>query len=824
MASASAPLSTSHASAQQDVTFALHVLRFQLIETAEEGQLWSSRVRRQWGSGNVIALRAMMGSTVVGLTPPQALHFSSDVASPPPSTTSINDGNSASSLNGPQQRQPRRFSGIEWPESMSFDLPWSSVASAVLTLEVLSFATIPPRVCAISVVNAQSFIQHSLSTSAFSSRRPVLTQRFAVHSYPSLAGSESSDKNPPTHAVLVVELRATSASAVAASFCDVGGGSGNVSFVSNVPQSGNVSFTLAGGRQQQNSSRNGSFAPPLTTVGNSSAVGGSIPGRSNPAAASSTSLSPLDFNFGPVRVSTLRMYFPTCFLNDSGQYVVSNIICAMNNTENGVLSLQLVARRRGGERRDAAIDPSQLLLVYPREPVLVRPQQRAFFSLTWGIGRSPVGFRSLQESVLVQLCVAGPVVPSSPIEFEVMCAHPPQDSATDHYPFHYWVNTTMLTNRPLSEERELPYVRSVLPVFLFLKEARARRRSLLALGHADAAAILGAQQRTNGSSSAVSTRGDDEDDADLLVRDKDGGGFVIVDRTMTGAALSWSSPQRSAGGGSASSISVAASQEDLVSTGLAWLQPYGQFDSLKSIPRLRFMKRCVRCVLHLGSVRGLPMMYTQIGTNAVAAAVAIRSTGTAGSASSEQPPVSLPPVTPLSHAPAFFVSEDTDSTSTTTIAAAAAGSSGGDTVSGSSPTAESISAPAFRVTMTALQSGWTVVRGESNAAYQTQSGSINWHGDTLVALKQPDAALGQCFRLDLNEVNAEDNDEMPIGCTVMALPEHEPDSEGECGGMPRFYRALCAFFVYDSFSQYDKLQHSALLLRETVWEFQEIVM
>lgn len=681
------------------VTFSLHVMRLQFIETAEDSAQWAARVRRQWGAGPVVVLRASLGSQVVGLTPPQPIFFANMFSAVDHAATSRTLRTGVSST-GPG---PSSMSGIDWAETVSFDMPSLSAQNSVITLETLNFASIPPQMSGIVVVNARSFVLHALSPGALSWRRPTLSQRYALHCSP-IGISTLGDKDVTTHAVLVVELRATVPHTCIHGEQQVSGGNSvNASFAGVVPSDVLLDDALHGGSFVSNNS----LVP--TSRGPS-------PGRVH----HSSTLCPLDFNFGPVRLSTLRLYFPTCFLNASGDYVVSNVVCAMNNTERSVLSLQLAVKSRGGERRNTAINPATLLVVNPKDAVLVRPQQRAFFSVTWGIGQNPVGFNALQESLLVQLTVTGTTTPTQPIELQVQCATPQSD---ENYPFHYWVNTTVLSNRAVGEDGgELAYVRSVLPVYL----------------------LLHGGGRSN----------DDDGSAALVVRNKDQGGMVVLRSGSSMAPVIPESSFASGFDGSATMRSALSSSTSSTSRFYDLLRRRGyDVGAPLEVPKLAVAEQRVRCVLHIGFIRGLPMVFS---TSSPAAAAVPD-----GSAASS------------------------DATSNNT-------------------------APAFRVSLSALQPGWTVVKAETSPAYQTQSGGIYWGGDTLVAIKDRDAPLLQCLRIDLNEVNLLDDDEIPIGCALVSLPA--------APNVPQVSQMLTVFYVFDSYSLYDKLNSSSLLLKDSVME------
>jgi hypothetical protein len=779
----------------------LHLQRFQFIETAEDPVQWANRVRRQWGgSMPTLSLRVTLGTRIIGLTPPQAIDFGGIKGAGGTSSHGGVGGNGSfqpnASGSGPQWGQTREattassstFVGINWSSmsgGVSFDLPGLAPNNAMLTLEVLNFATVPPTLSGICVIHAA--VLSTLATSKpgpFSSRRPTLSQRFAVHCFPN-ANATTRDKDTTTHAVLMTEVRITSLAAAA--LMSGGGNSG--------PPSRAISRT---------NSFSGIADDALNgAVSNSSIAGASCVGM-DPRAGSvsnaslagpSHSLSALDFNFGAVRLSTTSLYFPNTFLTTCGSFVVSNILCVMNNTERSIISLRIVVSERNGgcmaalassevstRNRGRSVSPStqsasaavvttpckDLLLVHPRDAVTLRPQQRAFFSITWGVGKSPISSQSLQHNVAVQLHMQRsadePAIP--PIDLELHCAQPQPDEM--HKPFHYWVNTTMVSNRALHEDMELPYVRSVLPVFLLLQKMEASSSSGIGGTRAAGGSSDGSPL---GGSSIVGASDSQQGDETLCIRDKDKGGFVMV----RGGGHAKTTPGSSFALGSSTAASSVPSTEPFASGGRP-LQPW-EVKLRSRPPKVDISSTAVRCVLHMGQLRGLPMVVNSSGSY-------LGTTSSGGSGSSAAPPPSSP----------RFEDTATDFSSV--------GSQG--------------SAPAFRVSVAPLQSGWSVTRAETTPAYQAQSGALNWVGDYLEVIKQPGANTVQCLRLDLYEVNLADDDAIPIGSALVSLPSTPTVSD--------VMRLPVAFYVYDSYSMYDKLSSTSLLFRDVAVELHPMTL
>lgn len=160
---------------------------------------------------------------------------------------------------------------------------------------------------------------------------------------------------------------------------------------------------------------------------------------------------PLEYNYGSVRVSTVDFYYLPFLLNGSGQYVVSNVMCAMNMTESSSLAMQLVPLK----------EAANYLLPNPSKVITVRPQQRVYFSASYVISQ-----KACMRPMELQLTVNGSQPPSAPI---IIKAHvgTPQPTATD-IAYHYWVNTTCITNRQMMPSQELPLIRAILPVYRFI--------------------------------------------------------------------------------------------------------------------------------------------------------------------------------------------------------------------------------------------------------------------------------------------------------------------------------------------------------------------
>lgn len=671
-------------------TLSLH--RLQLIETAEETAQWATRSRRQWGTGAVVSLRVSVGGRTIGTTPPRPLGFGSRNE-----TTVRSIPNCAQS-----------FSGIAYEsesDAISFDVPITA-ANSLLVIECLNVAQVPCLTTGIAVLNASNIVAAVGSLGASHHPRQV-TRRYAVHCFPNNGSAVEQDT---VHAVLTAEIRCT---------------------VAPSPQ---AALTREEPAIIASSVQSSSFSDAAIIANTSFHRDASL---SRSVAINSSQLTPLDVNFGAVRVSAVDMFFPPFLLTTNGEYIVSNVVCAMNNTEDTTLSMQLIVRNRQHHQRSpsfgtspsaagtsspSAFDASSVLVAHPREAMTVRPQQRAFFSLTWGLGKAPLGSAFLRENAVVQLVVQGLAIPlAKPIEMELHCTQPQPDGKD--LPFHYWVNTVPMINRPLHEEREVPYVKSVLPVFLMLHQARVQSTSGPALGN----------QQGGTTHDGTGAAGSSPDH--IVVRDKDRGSTMVISSSPVLAPVSLNLSE----GTQPALFSPPAKKKSALGDA-TWIDVA--------------LDRPCHYTIFLGPIRGLPML--QIGTGIVHGG--------------QQPPSS-----PASEDP-----------------------------SNGSPLANS--APAFRIALTALQEGWSIVRGETGPTYQTQSGGLVWN-DSLEVVREPDANPTMCLRLDLAEVSPYDaDDEIPIGCAILSF------SNSARVMQPTLFSS--AFFVFDSYSLYDKLPRPSLLMKD----------
>ncbi|KEG12027.1 hypothetical protein DQ04_02061040 [Trypanosoma grayi] len=399
--------------------------------------------------------------------------------------------------------------------------------------------------------------------------------------------------------------------------------------------------------------------------------------------------APLEYNFGSVRASTLDFYFPSFMLTGDGDYIVSNVICAMNMTENSALAMQLVPVQ----------DARDYISVEPAHVITVNPQQRVYFSATWNMSE-----RACMKKLQVQLVVNGSQPPSAPIMI-VVHNSPPQPKTTDT-PYHYWLNSTCATNRQFSFSQEFPLVVALLPVFRFVANGRA--------------AGLGSE--------GVIVALDKDKGENVLVR---ADGVPIITALSAAAAAP---PPASASWMDPNLKSLALAQS---SSGSRQLSASGRCFAFDG-PILNLSQKTCQCVINLGTIRGLPMVYEVL-------------TGVS---------------------------------------------------------------PSFQVSITLLdQQGWQVVTGETKPSYQSVSGTLRWD-DQLVLRKWPGAGATQFLRLNLTEVRPHDGDETPIGAALLSL--HHLDRTRPQVGIQ------LAFHVYETYSLYDAMYTSSLLMTDAYITFSEL--
>lgn len=425
--------------------------------------------------------------------------------------------------------------------------------------------------------------------------------------------------------------------------------------------------------------------------------------------------TPLEYNYGTVRVSTVDFYYPSFFLTGTGEYIVSNVLCAMNMTESSSLAMQLVPLRSAANY--IATEPSQV--------ITVRPQQRVYFSATWALTN-----RACMKTLEMQLTVNGSQQPSAPVLIKVHNQVPQISDATD-LPFHYWVNTTCITNRQMLPSQELPLIHATLPVYRFISRSAPVDQS---------EGMIVAFDKDKGEQVLVRANG-----VPVTMGKLYGGSDAQSPSQPQAPQLPFNLSKTAAG--------ALAGLENLDLSAIGEMASQFGFDVNASFvvrdtrvsnpfpsrgPLLNLSQKTCLCTIVLGTIRGFPMVYE----------------------------------------------------ATTGVS------------------------PSFQVSVTLLdQRGWQIVHGETLPSYHSASGSLRWT-EQLVLRKWPGAMSQQFVRLNLTEVRPRDGDETPIGAGLISLPS-----------MQRIYAQnplSVAFYVYETYSLYDQLNSSSLLMKDVNVIFSEL--
>ncbi|KAG8346653.1 hypothetical protein ERJ75_000136800 [Trypanosoma vivax] len=397
----------------------------------------------------------------------------------------------------------------------------------------------------------------------------------------------------------------------------------------------------------------------------------------------SDGLSTLEYDFGSVRVSTLNFYFPSFMLTKKGEYTVSSVISAMNVTEDASLAMQLVSLS----------DARYYISAVPAHVITVKPRQRVYFAATWRNGE-----QASTKKLQMHLAINGSRPPSSPIIVNVHNSIP-QPLASDT-PYHFWVNTTCVTNRHFSLSQELPLLLALLPAFGVSSE--------LCESGAGAEGIVVALDKDRGLD--VLFRADGVPIAAGLGKKTNANPYVRTCYPFNGL------PETS---------------DELASPHLSKTVAFDR-------PFLDLSQKTCQCVIHLGTILGFPMVYE---------------------------------------------------------------SARGTT-------------PSFQVDITLLdQKGWHIIAGETQPRHQSASGSLQWE-DKLILCKWPGAESKQFIRLNLTEVGPHDGDTTPMGAALVSINRLDRTQAR--------VNINVAFHVYETYSLYDTLHTSSLLMRGAFVTFSEL--
>eukprot|EP00796_Vickermania_ingenoplastis_P008544 gene8544-5991_t len=426
-------------------SYYVYLHRLTLIDTAEETTQWANRARHQWGGGDQsnatsgISIRVSSHTIVRGRTPPKPLQFS-------PAWTGVtwskHDAGILVLLEEDALLVVEVVVVVDRPENSGK----SSATSGRLTGSL-------ERVLGMGIINAQAIVDEDRQWG-----------KFCVHLLPSLCPLDSQT----VHAV--VELSIVSSAAMEAEEEDQrrqgdsrddeghqearsGSPRKHITERASDPHDG----TDAGSGEPQNGmAKSGRDLSPLCGAPSSLVAAATGVATSNPGGGD-VGFTTLEFNYGAVRVSGVDFFYPPFFLSGTGQYIVSNVLCAMNMTESSSLAMQLVPLKEARE----------YLQTSPPSIITVRPQQRAYFTATWDLRKT--AYRSGPRLEL-ELLVHGSHTPTARILLQVH--HTTPHSTSSDVPYMYWVNNTCLCNRPLISPDELPLLKEVLPVYRLVSSSR----------------------------------------------------------------------------------------------------------------------------------------------------------------------------------------------------------------------------------------------------------------------------------------------------------------------------------------------------------------
>lgn len=794
---------------KKESLYYVFVHRFTLVNTAEDMHQWASRAKHQWGggedeSGDGVAIQVSSHSVVRGSVPIKKLQFSA------------------------------AWSGVTWGQDKGIPIPLQD--DSLLIVEVITTlspawgsssaeSSRPPRqrVLAMSLVNAQSILEEERQWG-----------KFCVHFL------------PHQYAADVLVVHAAAEITVVAGSCVEEEMSQKANHLSrkvpspfyldpssamqkrtnheDTPEDKNTevsssSSTLLPEACESQSSRMTDTKEPLVAIPSSEcsdeketpskAVNSANDKRKrtqrsrqtpafmvfafNSSSAGSrwggdVGFTTLEYNYGCVRVSTVDFFFPSFFLSGCGQYIVTNVLCAMNMTESSALAMQLVPLK----------DACAYLQTSPSSVITVRPQERAFFTATWRLkkkkyfGASKLG---------LELLVYGSHKPTARILLQVH--HTAPHNLPNDVPFMYWANHTCFYNRQMMSMDELSILKDVLPVYQIVssatkKAARSRKGSGVSRSRGDgngarlqygrqpllppppssthvlgsssvpppllsssasllSSSALGPYSVYSKDSSAViyptsplppplhsiekSLQGGERfgmfDDEECLI---DTNASFVLSKTLNEVVLDLD-VERSKLAGGAHHVGHTEEKGGAAET-MGGSEPHAEpFSRHRRLfyrgPLLSIQQRTCRCAITLGPIRGFPFLESASG----------------------QP-------------------------------------------------------HAFRIAITLLDKvGWKVLVGETKPSYPTASGSLQWN-ETLYLQKWPCAIASQFCRLHLSEVRSTDGDETPIGAGLISL--------GDFNKIHEFVPLCVALSVYDTYSQYDQMISPSLLMKDISFRFFDV--
>lgn len=420
-------------------SYFVYVNRLTLIDTAEDTNQWANRAKHQWGgdassssngtNASGVSIRISSQSVVRGRTPPKPLQFS-------PVWTGVTWSKHDAGILVPLEEDAMLVVEVV----VVTDSHSSSASNTTNTPGPSS----PERVLGMGLINAQAIVDEERQWG-----------KFCVHLLPSLYPLDSLT----VHAV--VEFSILSSTAVEEEESELAAQrweEGRLGCRSSSSPTGTRSRETMMEEEEEDESGNsggagessGSPAAPASLVVAATGTATGNPGGGD------VGFTTLEYNYGAVRVSTVDFFYPPFFLSGSGQYIVSNVLCAMNMTESSALAMQLVPLKEGCE----------YLQTSPPSVITVRPQQRAYFTATWDLKKEAYRGQRLE----LELLVHGTHTPSARILLQVHHTTP-HNTASD-VPYMYWVNNTCLCNRQMVTPEELPCLKEVLPVYRLLSTSQ----------------------------------------------------------------------------------------------------------------------------------------------------------------------------------------------------------------------------------------------------------------------------------------------------------------------------------------------------------------
>lgn len=198
----------------------------------------------------------------------------------------------------------------------------------------------------------------------------------------------------------------------------------------------------------------------------------------------------LDVLSGSVRVSSTDLFVPSLLFSfpDPSAHLVSNVLVVGNATESSQLCVKILSN-------------CSLVRSFPAAGTVIGPRQRAFFSVTFSgwnstnssgtqggnsaasssaassvaVAQKVTGLTALAQlsHAKIELSVhdvgTGEAHHSVPLRLHLRKADQGQPFGANNSSasYHFWINNVCVSNRSVSNSgKDLPYVKSVLPVFL----------------------------------------------------------------------------------------------------------------------------------------------------------------------------------------------------------------------------------------------------------------------------------------------------------------------------------------------------------------------